>query len=80
MSTRPDLPSYRTLLTEVDRGVATITLNRPGQRNAVGDGMREELADAYRFCDRDHGIHLAVMRHDDARDGQERQRIRPATT
>jgi hypothetical protein len=29
VSTRPDLPSYRTLLIEVDRGVATITLNRP---------------------------------------------------
>jgi hypothetical protein len=37
---------------EFDRGVATITLNRPRQRNAVGEGMREELADAYRFCDR----------------------------
>ncbi len=34
------------LLTAVHAGVATVTLNRPGQRNAVGDGMREELADA----------------------------------
>jgi enoyl-CoA hydratase/carnithine racemase len=40
------MPPYRTLLFEVDRGVATITLNRPAQRNAVGDGMRDELADA----------------------------------
>jgi enoyl-CoA hydratase/carnithine racemase len=29
---------------EVDRGVATVTLNRPRQRNAVGGGMREDLA------------------------------------
>jgi enoyl-CoA hydratase/carnithine racemase len=39
-------PSYRTLLTTVNRGVATITLNRLRQRNAIGDGMRDELADA----------------------------------
>jgi enoyl-CoA hydratase/carnithine racemase len=45
----------------VERGVATITLNRPGQRNAVGDGMREELADAYRTCDRDDGIRVIVL-------------------
>src|SRR3954454_1973725 len=33
-----DLPSYRTLLTDVDHSVATITLNRPRRRNAVGGG------------------------------------------
>ena len=43
----PDLPSYRTVLLDADGVVATITLNRPHRRNAVGDGMREELADAY---------------------------------
>ncbi|HKP39956.1 hypothetical protein [Mycobacterium sp.] len=46
MPSRANLPGYRTLLVAVDRGVATITLNRPSRRNAVGDGMREELADA----------------------------------
>ena len=51
MSSPPDLPGYRTLLVAVDDGVATITLNRPRQRNAFGDGMREELADAYVRCD-----------------------------
>ena len=45
------LPEYRTLLTAVHAGVATVTLNRPAQRNAVGDGMREELADALTRCD-----------------------------
>jgi hypothetical protein len=74
VAARPDLPSYRTILMEFDRGVATITLNRPRQRNAAGEGMREELADAYRFCDRaavgarETDIHLAVTRHDDARE------------
>ena len=45
----------------VDGGVATITLNRPAQRNAVGDGMREELADAYRTCDRDDDVRAIVL-------------------
>ncbi len=61
MSTGADLPSYRTLLVTVDRGVATITLNRPRQRNAVGDGMREELADAYLRCDRADSIRVVVL-------------------
>lgn len=55
------LSEYRTLLLAVDRGVATITLNRPKQRNAVGDGMREELADAYRSCDDDDGVRVIVL-------------------
>jgi enoyl-CoA hydratase/carnithine racemase len=55
------LPEYRTLLLAIDGGVATITLNRPKQRNAVGDGMRDELADAYRSCDRDDGVRAIVL-------------------
>lgn len=55
------MPRYRTLLLTVDRGVAAITLNRPQQRNAVGGGMREELADAYRFCDGDDGVRVVVL-------------------
>ena len=61
MSSRSDLPGYRTLLTEVGDGVATVTLNRPQQRNAVGDGMREELADAYRRLDRDDRVRVLVL-------------------
>ena len=56
-----DLPGFRTLLLTVDRGVATITLNRPNRRNAVGDGMREELADAYRSCDGDNDVRVIVL-------------------
>jgi enoyl-CoA hydratase/carnithine racemase len=55
------MPAYRTLLFDVDRGVATITLNRPRQRNAVGDGMRDELADAYRACGRDDSVRVIVL-------------------
>ncbi|BBW99737.1 crotonase [Mycolicibacterium moriokaense] len=52
---------YRTLLLTIDGGVATITLNRPKQRNAVGDGMRDELADAYRTCERDDEVRVIVL-------------------
>lgn len=61
MPARPDLPGYRTLLTGFDDGVATITLNRPRQRNAVGDGMRTELADAYRRLGRDDEVRVIVL-------------------
>lgn len=54
-------PEYRTILLRCDNGVATITLNRPRQRNAVGDGMRDELADAYRFCDADDSVRAIVL-------------------
>jgi enoyl-CoA hydratase/carnithine racemase len=55
------LPEYRTLLLTIDGGVATITLNRPKQRNAFGGGMRAELADAYRACDRDDDVRAVVL-------------------
>jgi enoyl-CoA hydratase/carnithine racemase len=61
MSAQHGQSGYRTLLTDVDDAVATITLNRPAQRNAVGDGMREELADAYRAFDRDDGVRVIVL-------------------
>jgi enoyl-CoA hydratase/carnithine racemase len=61
MSSHTNLPGYRTLLLELDRGVATITLNRPQQRNAIGDGMRDELADAYRACDADDAVRVIVL-------------------
>jgi enoyl-CoA hydratase/carnithine racemase len=59
--TDQELPAYRTLNLSVERGVATITLNRPRQRNAVGDGMREELADAYRRADADDAVRVVVL-------------------
>lgn len=55
------MPAYRTLLFEVDRGVATITFNRPQQRNAIGDGMRDDIADAYRICDRDGSVRVTAL-------------------
>ena len=53
--------TYNTLLFDVADGVATITLNRPEQRNAFGDGMGEELSDAHRRCDADDDIRAVVI-------------------
>jgi enoyl-CoA hydratase/carnithine racemase len=61
VSISPDLPTYRTLRLVVNGGVGTITLDRPQQRNAVGDGMREELADAYRWCDGSDAVRVVVL-------------------
>jgi enoyl-CoA hydratase/carnithine racemase len=52
---------YRTILFDVADGVATITLNRPAQRNAFGDGMGDELSAAYRRCDADDAIRAVVL-------------------
>ena len=41
--------------------MGTITLHRPDQRNAVGDGMREELADAYLRLDADDAVRVLVL-------------------
>ncbi|OMC38105.1 crotonase [Mycobacterium sp. GA-1841] len=61
MGSTSDLPDYRTLRVTVDGAVATITLDRPQQRNAFGGGMREELADAYTRCDGDDAIRVIVL-------------------
>ncbi|MUL47351.1 crotonase [Mycobacterium sp. CBMA293] len=55
------LPEYRTLLTDFAGGVATLTLNRPERRNAFGDGMREELADAYTRCNDTDDVRAVVL-------------------
>jgi enoyl-CoA hydratase/carnithine racemase len=53
--------TYRTIIFAVADGVATITLHRPAQRNAFGDGMGVELADAYRRCDTDPTVRAVVL-------------------
>src|SRR3981189_795335 len=55
------MPAYRTVCVPGDRRVPPLTLNRPRQRNAIGDGMRDELADAYRTCDRDDSVRVIVL-------------------
>jgi enoyl-CoA hydratase/carnithine racemase len=61
LSAHAELPVYRTLQTQIADRVATITLNRLAQRNAIGDGMRDELADAYTRLDRDDAVRVLVL-------------------
>ena len=61
MSAHAELPVYRTVQTTVDGGVATLTLNRPAHRNALGDGMADELADAYTRLDGDDSVRVLVL-------------------
>lgn len=49
------------LLFEVDNGVAVITLNRPEAYNSMSPGIIEGLGEAYRRCDEDDAIRVAVL-------------------
>ena len=55
------MPDYETLLYEVSDGVATVTLNRPDQRNALSAQMLAELGDAFRTVKSDSDVHAAVL-------------------
>lgn len=49
------------LLFEVDGGVAIITLNRPESYNSMSPGIIKGLGQAYRRCDEDDAIRVAVV-------------------
>ena len=53
--------TFRTIRFEVADGVALITLDRPEVRNAFGDGMGEELAEAFRRSDADDAVRVVVV-------------------
>jgi enoyl-CoA hydratase/carnithine racemase len=53
--------TFHAIRFEVADGVALITLDRPGVRNAFGDGMGEELAEAFRRSDADDGVRVVVV-------------------
>jgi len=54
-------PVYEDISLEVDRGVATITLNRPARRNAFSARMGAELGAAYRACDGDDAVRAVIL-------------------
>src|SRR5262249_22946187 len=54
-------PSYETILFDVREQVATVTLNRPDVRNALGAGMGPELDAAFRRGDEDDAIRAVVL-------------------
>ena len=53
---------YEQLLYEVSGGVATVTLNRPEQRNALSGQMLGELVDAMRRVQADGKVRAVVLR------------------
>jgi enoyl-CoA hydratase/carnithine racemase len=53
--------TYETLLVDVDSGVATVTLNRPDQRNAINLVMQQELHDAIWGLDADESVRAIVV-------------------
>ena len=49
------------VLLEVVERVATITLNRPGQRNALNRSVRRALPAAITRCDEDDGVDVMIL-------------------
>lgn len=56
-----DLPDLTRLRFEVDRGVATVTLDRPEVRNAIDGPMLGQLTRVLHHCDRDDGVRVVVL-------------------
>jgi enoyl-CoA hydratase/carnithine racemase len=55
------LPQLETTLYSVDRGVATITLNRPEKLNAYNARMREELIALFDETDADDNVRVVIV-------------------
>ena len=52
---------YQYILFQVDRGIATITLNRPKEMNCINFEMVEEIAAAVDCCEKDEQIRAVVV-------------------
>jgi enoyl-CoA hydratase/carnithine racemase len=52
---------HETIVVDVDRGVTTITLNRPEQRNAINLKMQQELFAAIRDAESDDAVRAIVL-------------------
>jgi enoyl-CoA hydratase/carnithine racemase len=55
------LPTFETLLFEVEDGIATVTLNRPDRLNAFNATMRDELVAVINHTDADDGIKAVLF-------------------
>ncbi len=55
------MPEYDTLLVDIDRGVATVTLNRPEARNALNSRMGFELGHAFATFEADDSVRVVVV-------------------
>ena len=54
--------TYETLLTDLDDGVLTITLNRPDELNTIAPPMPQEFEQAMAAASRDEDVHVVVVR------------------
>ena len=56
------MPEYKTILYEVERGRARITLNRPEKLNALSFELQTELNQALWDADNDNNVHAVILR------------------
>jgi enoyl-CoA hydratase/carnithine racemase len=52
---------YSLIQLQVERGIATLTFNRPDKRNAMSDAMRSEFIDALEHVSADKAIRALVL-------------------
>jgi len=55
------LPALETILTAVESGVLTITLNRPEVLNAVNEQLAADLGEALRFAERSEEVRCLIL-------------------
>ena len=56
-----DYSKYKTLIVEKKEKIATITLNRPEQLNAIGGEAHPELVDVFKDLDRDEEVYACII-------------------
>ncbi len=56
-----DRPTLEQVLIGVNGNVATVTLNRPDQRNPLSATMLRDLASAFRWCKDEAGVRVVVL-------------------
>ncbi|MGA7161299.1 MAG: enoyl-CoA hydratase-related protein [Bacteroidota bacterium] len=56
------MTNYNTLLASTVNSVLTITLNRPESYNALNEGMKKELNDAFKQAEKDDSVRCIVLR------------------
>jgi enoyl-CoA hydratase len=56
-----EIPPLEHALLAVDGHVATVTLNRPEQRNILSAGMVRDLISAFRWCEQEPPVRVVVL-------------------
>ena len=49
------------IITEIDNGVATLTLNRPDARNALSAALRSQFYSALREAENDDAVDVVII-------------------